>query len=69
MKWNVAATVVDIVEAPTSEAAIGILEKRLQKKGFEVYDDIDYPAGQAFPCEFLGELRWLGRSSSTPSSR
>ena len=36
--WNVAATVVDLIEATTADTAIGILVTRLREAGFELYE-------------------------------
>lgn len=51
MKWNTIATVVDIVEAPTAEAAAEALEERLRELGFDVYDGDTDGQEQAFPVE------------------
>jgi hypothetical protein len=51
MKWNVLATVVDVIEAETGDEAVGKLEGMLREKGFEVYEVIDYVERQWIPAE------------------
>ncbi|MEN3225174.1 MULTISPECIES: hypothetical protein [Mycobacteriaceae] len=36
--FNVLSSVVELIEAPTAEAAIADLNTRLRKAGFELYD-------------------------------
>lgn len=49
MKFNVAQSVVDLVEAPDAESALKDLNRRLAEAGFEIFGEATEPG--AFESE------------------